>query len=68
LDVPEISPEKWFALVSLVLVLVLWIGAYRRERGWEAWFRGWEADRKARREAEERGEAAPPRDRTGPWG
>ena len=65
---PNFAPEQWFSLVSLLLVLVIWIGAYRGNKSWTTWFRGWEADRKARREAEERGEAAPARERTGPWG
>ena len=44
--------------------------AWRGERNWATWFRGWEADRKARREAEVAGEQPQP-DRgepRGPWG
>lgn len=59
------------ALVGLLAVLVLWIGAWRGERNWSRWFRGWEADRKARREAElaaEQSNSRPPDAPRGPWG
>lgn len=65
---PEIA-----ALVSLLLVLVLWTMRLKGDREWVRWFRQWEAERKARREAEiasgngEAGssERSEPR---GPWG
>lgn len=64
---PEIA-----ALVSLLLVLVLWSMRLKGERDWVRWFRQWEADRKARRDAEiaaENGEAGPgPGQPRGPWG
>ena len=64
---PEIA-----ALVSLLLVLVLWSMRLKGERDWVRWFRQWEADRKARRDAEiaaENGEAGPkPGEPRGPWG
>ena len=60
------------SLVMLLLTLVLFVMRYRGERDYVRHFRQWEADRKARREAElarERGDASPsdqpPR---GPWG
>jgi hypothetical protein len=55
-------------LVGLLATLALWLVVLGRERGYARWFRQWEADRKARREAEQRG--APPSDseRRGPWG
>ena len=62
------------SLVSLLLVLVLWITVWRRDRGESQWFKTWNAERKARRDAEiaaENGDAAPPsgkRDPRGPWG
>ncbi len=64
---PEIA-----ALVSLLLVLVLWSMRLKGERDWVRWFRQWEADRKARRNAEiaaENGEAPRgPGEPRGPWG
>lgn len=64
---PEIA-----ALVSLLLVLVLWSMRLKGERDWVRWFRQWEADRKARRDAENAGENGdPPAGRgepRGPWG
>ena len=61
------------SLVSLMLVLVLWIMRLQGDREWTRWFRQWEADRKARRDAEiaaENGEAGPrePGEPRGPWG
>ena len=58
------------ALVFMLAALVLWIAVYRGERGWARWFRRWEGDRKARREAElaaGKGDGPPSRTR-GPWG
>lgn len=54
-------------LVGLLATLALWIVVLGRERGYAKWFRRWEADRKARLEAE-RGESEPKREPTGPWG
>lgn len=65
-----LEPMQIFGVVSLLLVLVLWIMAYKGDRDYGRWLRSWEADRKARRDAElaaERGEAPPP-DKRGPWG
>ncbi len=61
------------SLISMLLVLVLWIGAWRGNRDWTNWFRGWEADRKERRDAEraaEGGDSANPPSGAprGPWG
>lgn len=64
--------EEIASLVFLLAALVLWIAVYRGERGWARWFKRWEGDRKARREAElaiDKGDAPPPRDAPrGPWG
>jgi hypothetical protein len=68
LDAPTIA-----AIVGSLMALVLWGMAYKSERDYGRWFRQWEADRKARRDAElarENGEdpapvQTPPR---GPWG
>ena len=57
------------ALVSLIAVLILWLFAWRGERDWGRWFKSWEADRKARRDAEiaaERGEDPPSNKPKGP--
>lgn len=55
------------ALVGLLATLALWLVILGRERGYAKWFRQWEADRKARLEAEQ-GKSEPKRERTGPWG
>ena len=57
----------------LLLVLVLFAMNYRSERGYGQWFKQWEAERKARRDAElaaERGEDQASSDGRprGPWG
>lgn len=55
------------SLCGLLATLVLWIMVWRNDRRRTRWFRDWEAQRKARRDAEiaaEQGE----RPRTGPWG
>jgi hypothetical protein len=57
-----LGPEEIGAMVFSLMALVLWVMAYRGERNWARWFRGWEADRKARRDAELNGE----RDRRSP--
>ena len=66
--------QQLFGLVSLISVLALWLIVLGRERHYARWFRQWEADRKARRDAEltQQGHA-PVRGRkaghkTGPWG
>ncbi|MBN8527667.1 MAG: hypothetical protein J0M36_00355 [Caulobacterales bacterium] len=65
-----LAAEQVASLVSLLALLLLWLVVLRRERDYARWFKQWEADRKARREAEQaraRNEAAP-KDRKGPWG
>ena len=62
------------SLVSLLLVLVLWISVWRGNKRESEWLRTWNAERKARRDAEiaaERGEDAAPSEKSkprGPWG
>jgi len=58
------------ALVFMLTALVFWMFVYRGERNWERWFKRWEGDRKARREAElATGEGdGPPTRARGPWG
>ncbi len=65
-----LGPEEVSTLAFLLMILVLWTGALRGEIRWRRWFTGWEAGRKARREAELAGEAAPRSDDRprGPWG
>ena len=68
--------EEIASLVFLLMALVFWIIVWRRDRDSANWFRTWESDRKARREAElatgQGGEAAPPSsgqsEPRGPWG
>ncbi|RZJ18992.1 MAG: hypothetical protein EON91_02930 [Brevundimonas sp.] len=55
------------ALAGLLATLVLWLGALRNERAHIRWFRRWEADRKARRDAEIAADDAT-RPGKGPWG
>jgi hypothetical protein len=57
------------ALVGLLATLALWLIILGRERGYARWFKRWEAERKARHDAE-RGVSTPPSDqeRRGPWG
>ncbi len=63
------------SLVSLLMVLVLWIGVWRGNRRESEWLKNWNAERKARRDAEiaaENGGVAPPpsgqSEPRGPWG
>lgn len=59
------------SLISLLMVLVFWIIALRGQTRYVRWFRQWEADRKARRDAEIAAEGGnrPPSDTPrGPWG
>lgn len=69
-----LGPEEIASLVFLLMVLVLWIGAWRQDRDWTRWFRDWEAGRKERRDAESAAEEggdptrSPPGAPRGPWG
>jgi hypothetical protein len=62
------------SLVSLLLVLVLWISVWRGNNRESQWLRTWNAERKARRDAEiaaEGGTPAAPAEKNeprGPWG
>lgn len=63
------------SLVSLLMVLVLWIGVWRGNRRESEWLKTWNAERKARRDAEiaaENGGVAPSstgqNEPRGPWG
>ena len=62
-----LGPEEIFALVGLLMVLVLWTMRLKGDREWTRWFRAWDADRKARREADEAGQP-PPAERGEPRG
>lgn len=63
--------QQLMGLVSLLVLLVFWIMVLGRERRYAKWFSQWEADRKARREAEQAA-ASGTADRhdgpRGPWG
>ncbi len=76
-----LETQEIVALVGLLLTLTIWLMAWRGERNWAIWFKGWEAERKARRDAEiraENGESEPttptsvqgqlPGRKNGPWG
>ena len=66
----NLEPQQTFQLISLLAVLALISFSLRDKMNYARWFKKWEADRKARRDAElaaearERGEG----DKTGPWG
>lgn len=66
--------EEIASLVFMLMALGLWLMVWRGERNWTQWFRRWEADRKARRDAElaaeQGGDQPPPSSgaRPGPWG
>jgi hypothetical protein len=67
-----LDAQQIAGLVSLLALLLFWIMALRREQGALTVFRKWEADRKARRDAEiaaEGAETPPPSGpKRGPWG
>ncbi len=67
-----LGAEEIASLVFMLGVLALWLFALRGEQGWRRWFTRWEADRKARREAEIAAGRGPEKPRTGPvrgpWG
>lgn len=66
--------QEIVSLVALLLMLVLWIIVWRGNRQETNWFKTWNAERKARRDAEiaaEGGTSEPPSDKSeprGPWG
>lgn len=61
--------QQLFGLISLLTMLAFWFFVLGRERGYAKWFRQWEADRKARKDAETGGSVPPShRDPRGPWG
>lgn len=65
-----LDAEQAAGLVGMLALLAFWLFVLRGERDYARWFKQWEADRKARREAELAGEAGvqPPKDPKGPWG
>ncbi len=72
-----LETQEIVALVGLLLTLTIWLMAWRGERNWASWFKGWEAERKARRDAEIRAESGEPEptqptsdasQKPGPWG
>lgn len=72
----NLEPQQIFQLVSLLAVLILFSFSARGHINYARWFRKWEAERKARRDAELAAESRehghPPRNddrpRKGPWG
>lgn len=66
--------QEIVALVSLLLMLVLWIIVWRDNRRETNWFKAWNEARKARRDAgiaAEGGASDTPSDKSeprGPWG
>ena len=62
------DPAGVVALVGLLGTLVLYLLVLGRERGYAKWFRQWEAERKARLDAQNCVTSTEKRERTGPWG
>lgn len=60
--------EQVFGLISLLCMLGLWLAVLGRQRSYARWFRQWEADRKARRDAEDALNGNKDEDGRGPWG
>lgn len=63
--------EEIASLIFMLVALATWIMIARRDRSQTRWFRKWEADRKARRDAElslENPDKAPPPASDGPRG
>ncbi|CAN5276589.1 hypothetical protein BH10PSE2_BH10PSE2_24200 [soil metagenome] len=57
------------SLVGLIATLLLWVIVLRGEQGFQSRFRRWEADRKARRDAERARNGEDVTDpKRGPWG
>ena len=64
-----LGAEEISTLVFLMMSLVFWVFVMRGERSWSRWFKNWEAERKARRDAEIAAEQPPsdPNAPRGPW-
>lgn len=61
--------QQLSALALSLTALAFWCVVLVRERRAERWFKQWEADRKARRDAEIIAEGGQPRgEPKGPWG
>jgi len=56
------------SLIGLLTLLVFWLVVLKRERNYLTWFRQWEADRKARYDAEKAARNGDDRPHGGPWG
>lgn len=67
-----LDAQQIFQLVSLLMVLAIFLAALKGNRDYARWFRSWEAERKARRDAEiaaeQPGTSSANGDRKGPWG
>jgi hypothetical protein len=67
-----LDPAQIAALVGLLATLALWLVVLGRQRDYARWFKQWEADRKARRDAEQGTGRSTPGDKDegprGPWG
>jgi hypothetical protein len=65
-----LGPQELTSLVFMLVLLAAWLMVLVRERQAHRWFRNWEADRKARRDAEIAAEGGQPvkSEPRGPWG
>lgn len=69
----NLEPQQTFQLVSLLAVLGLFCFSLRDKMNYARWFKRWEAERKARRDAELAAEARANGEggeepKAGPWG
>ena len=66
----NLEPQQIFQLVSLLAVLALFSISLRGHIGYARWFKKWEADRKARRDAElgAKSKNGDHVSKNGPWG
>jgi len=69
----NLEPQQTFQIISMLAVLALFCFSLRDKINYARWFKQWEADRKARRDAELAAEARANGDeteikpKTGPW-
>ncbi|MFN4288092.1 MAG: hypothetical protein ACK4E3_06315 [Brevundimonas sp.] len=63
-----IEPQQLMALIMLLTLIAFWSVVLMRERAWEKWYREWEAQRKARRQAQVGRTPDDPNRPRGPWG
>ncbi len=64
-----LGPQEMAGLAFSLTALAFWCVVLVRERRAQRWFKSWEAERKARRDAEIAADGGAPRgEPKGPWG